>query len=558
MTLDYNEHRREIEAAYKRATESSYGYKWVIFDYEGNSNTLKVGEQGTGGLSEFAESFSSGRLQFGVIVVRLSSDVLPKIVLVHWQGEGVQTLRLASARSHAEEFWRFLKTVHIVFHARSEIDIEPDAIRKEVSKLPSTNTNANVESSYSIPEVHESSSKPTKPHSEHNPNAKDEIWNKMNEEEKRRVAEEKSVNEMKQKQFEEDRKLIADDIHAKLQIQEKASSNGVDKTSSNTVLVSVLPSNSPTPVRMDFSASFPPAQVVNNIGASILIESKQWETVSEKPEDFSVVSRIVTMPAAPAREVPKHVYVPEQRLPNTARIPPPTSTFSPPNPSPSPPAPLSRGSQHDVVPKYTPEPEPFKTTRSSISEAPAYIRTEYHKQQIGGEIHSKAENYQPDCVTSVYKPVKPHVELNTSAREEFWNINEEENRVSEEKSGNEMKQKQFEEDRKRIADDIHAKLQIQEKASSNGVDKTPSNTVPVSVLPSHNSTPVYTAYEVPPVDTSTFSSPYPSSSPPDPLSYGFQYGVVPKYTPEPEPVKRARSNISRDEFRNKKNEEEKK
>ncbi|CAB3402849.1 unnamed protein product [Caenorhabditis bovis] len=322
MTLDYNEHRREIEAAYKRATESSDGDKWVIFDYERNSNTLKVCEEGTGGLSEFAESFSSGRLQFGVIAVRLSSDVLPKIVLVHWQGEGVQTLRLASARSHAEEFWKFLKTVHIILHARSEIDIEPDAIRKEVSKLPSTNTNANVESSYSIPEIHESSSKPT---------TRDEFWNKMNEEEKRRMAEEKKVRE-----------------------------------------------------------------------------------------------------------------------------------------------------------------------------------------------------------------------------------EEEKRRVAEEKLVNEMKQQQFEEDRKRIADDIHAKLQIQEKASSNGVDKTPSNTVPVSVLPSHNSTPVYTAYEVPPVDTSTFSSPYPSSSPPDPLSYGFQYGVVPKYTPEPEPVKRARSNISRDEFRNKKNEEEKK
>lgn len=43
-----------------------------------------------GGLEEFADSFSSGKLQFGVISVRLSSDVFPKIVLVHW----VWSLRL--------------------------------------------------------------------------------------------------------------------------------------------------------------------------------------------------------------------------------------------------------------------------------------------------------------------------------------------------------------------------------------------------------------------------------------------------------------------------------
>ncbi|CAB3402840.1 unnamed protein product [Caenorhabditis bovis] len=537
MTLNYNAHRSEIEAAYKRATESSDGDKWVIFDYEGNSNTLKVGEQGTGGLSEFAESFSSGRLQFGVIAVRLSSDVLPKIVLVHWQGEGVQTLRLASTTSHAEEFRRFLKTVHIILHARSEIDIEPDAIRKEVSKLPSTNTNANAESSYSIPEKLESSYKPTKPHIELNPNARDEFWNKMNEEEKRRMAEEKKAREEAQRQYEADRQRIASEIHTKAENYQPEKVTSVYK-----------------PVRP-------------HVELSGKARDEFWSKMNEEEKKRQEEER-------KAREEQQKQF-------------------------------------------------------------------EADRQRIADEIHSKAENYQPDRVTSVYKPVKPHVELNTSAREEFWNkMNEEEKRrVAEEKSVNEMKQKQFEEDRKRIADDIHAKLQIQEKASSNGVDKTSSNTVvlisaglvgsrkemfkntspqsvplpkpistgakkwpPVSTTPSNsappppqpepviqdsepekpwsvkeepkhvyvpepllpNPTPVYTAYEEPPVDTaptSTFSPPDPSPPPPAPVtvassppapspsayiqpSYGSQYDVVPEYTPEPEPVKTALSNIS--------------
>ena len=52
---------------------------------------------------------------------------------------------------------------------------------------------------------------------------------------------------------------------------------------------------------------------------------------------------------------------------------------------------------------------------------------EEDRKRIANEIHSKAENYQPEAVLSVYKPVKPHVELKPSEREQFWNqMNEEE------------------------------------------------------------------------------------------------------------------------------------
>ncbi|CAI5444463.1 unnamed protein product [Caenorhabditis angaria] len=357
MTLNYNAHEKQIEAAYRLVGDSADGDKWVIYDYEGNSNTLRVGEEGTGGLDEFAGSFSSGKLQFGVIAVRLSSDVIPKIVLIHWQGEGVPTLRLASTTQHAEEFRRFLKTVHIVLHARSEIDVEPDVIRKEVAKLPAANTTAHVESSYSLPEKIESVYKPTKPHVELNHSARDQFWNKMNDEEKKRVAEEKSAHQAQQKQYEADRQRTA------AEIQSQAENYQPEKVTS----------------------------VYKPIKPHVELKSSEREEFWNKMNE----------------EEKKRV--------------------------------AEEKSAHQAQQK----------------------QYEADRQRTAAEIQSQAENYQPEKVTSVYKPIKPHVELKSSEREEFWNkMNEEEKkRIAEEKRENEAKQLKFDEERKRTANEIHEKME---------------------------------------------------------------------------------------------------
>lgn len=97
-----------------------------------------------GGLEEFSYSFSGGKLQYGLISVRLNSNVLAKVVLVHWQGEGVPSARVASTTSHAADMRRYLKTVHALVYARSDMDVEPDVIKKEVAKLPSTQMTESV------------------------------------------------------------------------------------------------------------------------------------------------------------------------------------------------------------------------------------------------------------------------------------------------------------------------------------------------------------------------------------------------------------------------------
>ncbi|CAP35746.1 Protein CBG18266 [Caenorhabditis briggsae] len=361
MTLNYHAHGKEIEESYCRVSDNSDGDKWVIYDYEGNSNTIRVKEEGTGGLEEFADSFSSGKLQFGVISVRLSSDVFPKIVLVHWQGEGVPTLRLASTTSHAEEFRRFLKTVHIVLHARSEIDVEPEAIRKEVRKLPAANASSNAEVTYSLPEKVNSVYQPTNAQSELSATARENFWSSMNQEEKKRQAEEKASHAEQLKRYEADRERTAAEIQNKADNYQPEKVNSVYK---------------PTKPHVEMRS-------VNRDE----FWSKMNEEEKKRQEDEML-----------AREEAQKQY-------------------------------------------------------------------EADRQRMASEMHSKAESYQPEKVTSVYKPTKPHVEISSSAREEFWNkMNEEEKkRQAEEKEAYDLKQKEFESDRKRIADNLHEKLQLSEK-----------------------------------------------------------------------------------------------
>ncbi|EGT34766.1 hypothetical protein CAEBREN_17699 [Caenorhabditis brenneri] len=362
MTLNYHAHGKEIEESYRRVTDNSEGDKWAIYDYEGNSNTIRVKEEGTGGLEEFADSFSSGKLQFGVISVRLSSDVFPKVVLVHWQGEGVPTLRLASTTPHAEEFRRYLKTVHIVIHARSEIDVEPEAIRKEVRKLPAANANnANSESSYSIPEKANSVYQPTNAQSELSSAARENFWSSMNQEEKKRQAEEKAAHAEQLKRYEADRERTAAEIQTKADNYQPEKVNSVYK---------------PTKPHVEM-------KTVNR--------EEFWNKMNEE--------------------------------------------------------------------------EKKRQEEEKVAREHAHKQFEADRQRMAAEMHSKAENYQPERVTSVYKPTKPHVEISSSAREEFWNkMNEEEKkRQAEEKEANDLKQKEFESDRKRLADGLHEKLQLSEK-----------------------------------------------------------------------------------------------
>ncbi|MFH4980196.1 hypothetical protein AB6A40_006905 [Gnathostoma spinigerum] len=115
MTLNLRKYGKDILSAYNEVINSKDGDHWLILEYEGTTNILKIGDSGDGGLSEFSTSFSAGKLQFGVIAVKTTSASQRKVALIQWQGDGVPASRLATTSSHANELKHFLRGVHVVW-----------------------------------------------------------------------------------------------------------------------------------------------------------------------------------------------------------------------------------------------------------------------------------------------------------------------------------------------------------------------------------------------------------------------------------------------------------
>ena len=58
----------------------------AIFGYAGQSNTLKLVDEGEDGLEEMAGEFNSGQVQYGIAQVKDPNSGNCKLVLINWVG----------------------------------------------------------------------------------------------------------------------------------------------------------------------------------------------------------------------------------------------------------------------------------------------------------------------------------------------------------------------------------------------------------------------------------------------------------------------------------------
>jgi len=102
-----------ISEAYHRITASDPDIDYVLLSYIGQTNDLKVQEQGTGGQAELQDSWNDGRIQFPFVRVKEAGSGLTKFVLIAWCGDGVLQSRKGLFHSHASTVAQFLKGYHI-------------------------------------------------------------------------------------------------------------------------------------------------------------------------------------------------------------------------------------------------------------------------------------------------------------------------------------------------------------------------------------------------------------------------------------------------------------
>ena len=125
------------------ASSPTYG-QWAVYsvsaplanafqDSSSKESVLKVQSTGEGELVDLVDEFSDGRIQFAFVKVKDSNTGLPKSALVAWCGEGVPERTKGYFTSHLTAVSKLLHGYHVQITARSDRDLNPDAIIQKVA-----------------------------------------------------------------------------------------------------------------------------------------------------------------------------------------------------------------------------------------------------------------------------------------------------------------------------------------------------------------------------------------------------------------------------------------
>jgi hypothetical protein len=102
-------------------------------DSGSKESILKVQSTGEGELVDLFEDFNEGRIQFGFVKVKDPNSGLPKFVLIAWCGGGVPERTKGYFTSHLAAVSKILHGYHVQITARSDSDLEPDAVMQKVA-----------------------------------------------------------------------------------------------------------------------------------------------------------------------------------------------------------------------------------------------------------------------------------------------------------------------------------------------------------------------------------------------------------------------------------------
>ncbi|KAI1728628.1 variant SH3 domain-containing protein [Ditylenchus destructor] len=229
MTCNLLNHEKELRNAFNAVSNSTNGDQWCIFEYDGNSNIIRLGSSGeSGGLAELVSNLNSGKIQYGFATTTAANFVQRKVVLIHWQGEGVPAARLANTAAHAEEVRRFVRLVHLTIYARNEEDVDLSAI----SKHRKSSASSNVSTPWVPPAPVGTDYCPTKATRDIDMDERTRFWNEMRTEEEERRREEARRKEEQQSIFATERRQLENKLHEQLTAVQAAKQPQLTKTQS--------------------------------------------------------------------------------------------------------------------------------------------------------------------------------------------------------------------------------------------------------------------------------------------------------------------------------------
>ncbi|XP_014675039.1 PREDICTED: drebrin-like protein B [Priapulus caudatus] len=206
MAVDLVKHKDSLLAAWKAVVSDKDPTNWAIMSYEPNSNILKVVSTGEDGLEEMIDDLNSGKIMYAYCKVEDSHTTLNKFVLINWQGEGAPIARKGTCASHLRDVTNLFHGAHVTINARTDDDVEVDAIMDKISKSTVSSFN-----------FHEKPKPPLQtkpvgsvykrivPERDIDASARDEFWEQTEVEERKRKTEDRKKSQAETEKLEGER-----------------------------------------------------------------------------------------------------------------------------------------------------------------------------------------------------------------------------------------------------------------------------------------------------------------------------------------------------------------
>lgn len=204
MSINLTKNKDALVAAWHSVVDDKLSTNWALFGYEGQTNDLKVVGTGEGGLEEMIDQLNSSHIMYAFCKVTDTKTSLPKCLLINWQGEGAPIVRKGTCANHIRDVERLLKGAHITITARSEDDVEVDAIMQKLARATA--------SAYKFNEPRGENEGHTGPigttyrrvipEQEINASERDQFWQKEEMEEKKRLEQERHRSEQERQKLE--------------------------------------------------------------------------------------------------------------------------------------------------------------------------------------------------------------------------------------------------------------------------------------------------------------------------------------------------------------------
>ncbi|XP_075532911.1 actin binding protein 1 isoform X3 [Dermacentor variabilis] len=192
MAVNLAKHKDELLSAWKEVVDDNDGTNWALFGYDKQTYDLCLVGKGAGGLEELTEELNCGKIMYAFCRVQDPNTSISKFILINWQGEGAPLVKKGCCANHFMDISNFFRGAHITITARNEDDVDPSLILDKLSKCTVSSFSLRersdpTESSKPIGSVY----KRIQPAREISTTEREKFWMKEQEEEKKRIEEEK-------------------------------------------------------------------------------------------------------------------------------------------------------------------------------------------------------------------------------------------------------------------------------------------------------------------------------------------------------------------------------